>query len=43
VSGRYFVKCKSAEPTAVARDPEAAARLWATSEALIASASASRN
>ena len=43
VSGRYFVKCKEAEPTAAARDPEAAARLWAASEALIASASASRS
>ena len=36
VSGRYFVKCKEAEPTAAARDPEAAARLWAASEELVA-------
>jgi NAD(P)-dependent dehydrogenase (short-subunit alcohol dehydrogenase family) len=42
VSGRYFVKCKEAQPTAAARDPEAAARLWAASEELVAAAGASR-
>ncbi len=43
VSGRYFVKCKEADPTAAAGDPEAAARLWAASEELVAAAGASRS
>jgi len=34
VTGRYFVKCKQAEPSALARDTQAAARLWALSEEL---------
>ncbi len=34
VSGGYFVKCKAAEPSALARDASAAARLWALSEEL---------
>jgi retinol dehydrogenase 12 len=34
VSGGYFVKCKPAEPSALARDASAAARLWALSEEL---------
>ena len=32
ISGRYFVRCKPAEPSAAARDDAAAARLWAESE-----------
>jgi NAD(P)-dependent dehydrogenase (short-subunit alcohol dehydrogenase family) len=34
ISGGYFVKCKPAEPSALARDARAAARLWALSEEL---------
>lgn len=34
VTGGYFVKCKPAEPSALARDARAAARLWALSEEL---------
>jgi retinol dehydrogenase 12 len=34
VTGGYFVKCKPARPSAPARDPVAAARLWALSEEL---------
>lgn len=34
VTGGYFVKCAPAEPSALARDPRAAARLWALSEEL---------
>jgi retinol dehydrogenase-12 len=33
-TGGYFVKCKPAEPSALARDPRAAARLWTLSEQL---------
>jgi NAD(P)-dependent dehydrogenase (short-subunit alcohol dehydrogenase family) len=31
----YFVKCKPAEPSALARDPQAVARLWTLSEQLV--------
>jgi hypothetical protein len=34
VTGGYFVKCKPAEPSALARDDRAAARLWTLSEEL---------
>jgi NAD(P)-dependent dehydrogenase (short-subunit alcohol dehydrogenase family) len=34
ISGGYFVKSKPAEPSALARDPQAAARLWALSSEL---------
>jgi NAD(P)-dependent dehydrogenase (short-subunit alcohol dehydrogenase family) len=34
VTGRYFVKLKPAEPSALARDDRAAARLWTLSEEL---------
>jgi NAD(P)-dependent dehydrogenase (short-subunit alcohol dehydrogenase family) len=34
VTGAYFVNCKPAEPSALAKDAEAAARLWALSEDL---------
>ena len=34
VTGGYFVKCKPAEPSALARDARAAARLWALSQEL---------
>jgi NAD(P)-dependent dehydrogenase (short-subunit alcohol dehydrogenase family) len=34
VTGDYFVKCKPAEPSALARDDRAAARLWTLSEEL---------
>jgi retinol dehydrogenase 12 len=34
VTGGYFVKCRPAEPSALARDGQAAARLWALSEDL---------
>jgi NAD(P)-dependent dehydrogenase (short-subunit alcohol dehydrogenase family) len=34
VTGGYFVKCRPAEPSALARDAQAAARLWALSEEL---------
>jgi NAD(P)-dependent dehydrogenase (short-subunit alcohol dehydrogenase family) len=36
VTGQYFVKCKARKPSAAARDDEAAARLWKTSEELVA-------
>ena len=35
VSGRYFDDCAPREPSAEARDPEIAARLWAVSEELV--------
>jgi len=35
ITGRYFVKCKPAATSAAAADPEAAARLWEVSEALV--------
>jgi len=34
VTGGYFVSCRPAEPSALARDTQAAARLWALSEDL---------
>jgi retinol dehydrogenase 12 len=34
VTGRYFVNCRQAEPSALAKDTAAAARLWALSEDL---------
>jgi NAD(P)-dependent dehydrogenase (short-subunit alcohol dehydrogenase family) len=34
VTGRYFVRCRPAEPSALARDGRAAARMWALSEDL---------
>jgi NAD(P)-dependent dehydrogenase (short-subunit alcohol dehydrogenase family) len=34
VTGGYFVNCKLAEPSALAKDTQAAARLWALSEDL---------
>jgi NAD(P)-dependent dehydrogenase (short-subunit alcohol dehydrogenase family) len=34
VTGGYFVKCKPAQPSALARDTQSAARLWALSEEL---------
>jgi hypothetical protein len=34
VTGGYFVKCKPAKPSALARDQRAAARLWTLSEEL---------
>lgn len=37
LTGGYWYKCKLAEPTAIARDDEAARRLWAVSEELVAS------
>jgi retinol dehydrogenase 12 len=33
-TGAYFVKCRPAKPSALARDPAAAARLWTLSEGL---------
>lgn len=36
VSGAYFYKCRETQPSAVARDDEAARRLWAVSEELVA-------
>jgi WW domain-containing oxidoreductase len=36
VTGRYFRDCNPAEPFPVARDPAAAARLWQTSEEIVA-------
>jgi NAD(P)-dependent dehydrogenase (short-subunit alcohol dehydrogenase family) len=36
VTGRYFVKCRARNPSAVARDDEAARRLWASSEEIVA-------
>jgi len=35
VTGRYFVNCKPAEPSALAKDTQAAARLWSLSEDLV--------
>ena len=35
VSGRYFVDCREKQPAAHAADPQAAARLWEISEALV--------
>ena len=34
MTGGYFVKCRAAQPSALARDDQAAARLWALSEDL---------
>jgi NAD(P)-dependent dehydrogenase (short-subunit alcohol dehydrogenase family) len=34
VTGGYFVRCRPAEPSALARDPGAATRLWTLSEQL---------
>jgi hypothetical protein len=39
VNGDYFYKCKRSTPTGVALDDEAARRLWAISEELVATAS----
>lgn len=39
VTGEYFYKCKPSTPTAIARDDEAARRLWAVSEELVATSS----
>lgn len=36
VTGRFFVKCREATPSAAARDDDAAARLWAVSAELTA-------
>jgi NAD(P)-dependent dehydrogenase (short-subunit alcohol dehydrogenase family) len=36
VTGEYFVKCRARKPSAVARDDEAARRLWKHSEELVA-------
>jgi NAD(P)-dependent dehydrogenase (short-subunit alcohol dehydrogenase family) len=36
VSGEYFVRCKPKRPSAAARDPEAARRLYEVSEELVA-------
>ncbi len=36
VTGGYFVTCRPARPSALARDPGAAERLWALSESLTA-------
>ncbi len=38
VSGKYFVKCRERSPSAAARDPEAARRLWEVSEELVSGA-----
>jgi NAD(P)-dependent dehydrogenase (short-subunit alcohol dehydrogenase family) len=40
VTGGYFVNCKPAEPGALAKDTQAAARLWALSEDLVGPATA---
>jgi retinol dehydrogenase 12 len=40
VTGGYFVNCKPAEPSALAKDTRAAARLWALSEDLAGLAAA---
>lgn len=40
VTGGYFVNCKPAEPSALAKDTQAAARLWALSEDLVGLATA---
>ena len=34
VTGGYFVNCRPVEPSALAKDTQAAARLWALSEDL---------
>jgi NAD(P)-dependent dehydrogenase (short-subunit alcohol dehydrogenase family) len=36
VSGAYFYKCREVQPSTAARDDEAARRLWAVSEELVA-------
>jgi NAD(P)-dependent dehydrogenase (short-subunit alcohol dehydrogenase family) len=36
VTGKYFVKCKARNPSAAARDDEAAKKLWALSEEIVA-------
>lgn len=36
VSGEYFVRCRVRTPSAAARDPESARRLWELSERLVA-------
>lgn len=36
VTGKYFVKCRARTPSKVARDDDAAARLWEASEKLLA-------
>lgn len=38
VTGKYFLDCKEAQPTAVAQDDEAARALWDISETLVARA-----
>jgi NAD(P)-dependent dehydrogenase (short-subunit alcohol dehydrogenase family) len=38
ISGAYFIKCKQHQTSKAAQDAEAAARLWAVSEELIAAA-----
>ena len=40
VSGKYFANSKETQPTSIAQDDEAARRLWAASEELIAQADA---
>jgi hypothetical protein len=35
ISGKYFVNCKAARPSAAARDEEAARRLWEMSAELV--------
>jgi NAD(P)-dependent dehydrogenase (short-subunit alcohol dehydrogenase family) len=40
VTGKYFADSKETQPTSVAQDDEAASRLWAASEELIAQAGA---
>jgi retinol dehydrogenase 12 len=42
VTGGYFVNCKPAGPSALAKDTRAAARLWALSEDLAGLATAPR-
>jgi len=39
VTGKYFADSKETQPTAIARDDEAARRLWEASEALVSQAS----
>jgi len=41
VSGGYFVNAKRRSPSKAAQDADAARRLWAASEALVADAAAS--
>lgn len=38
VTGKYFEKCREARPSAAARDPESARRLWELSERLVSGA-----